>query len=176
MESARSLIESTLCDFVERHTGVRPALKPSKRAHCATSAFLHANAKRTAQTLHENRAKCLLFGTPLLNGVCEENGWLLFTLSAQALDTLSARCPQPEEPDGSYFARRLWIWAQHADRPTPDDPALLQGVYETLFGAPNAEQTLLSAPYHLDGTARVELEQRLFRIAKLILWERRIET
>lgn len=175
MEPQKTLIETALGDFVERHTGVRPTFKPSKRAHCATSAFLRADAERTADRLNANRADCLLFGAPLLHAVRAENGWLLFMLTAQALDALAARLPLPGEPDESLLSRRLWIWAQHADRPTPDDPALLQGVFEMLFSAPNAEQTLLAAPYRSDGRARVELEQGLFRIAKLLLWERRIQ-
>lgn len=174
MESQKTLIETALTDFVERHTGIRAAWKPSKRAHCATSAFLRANAKQTAEMLHENRADCLLFGTPLIDAVREENGWLLLRLTAQSIDALAARLPRPLEPDDAYAARRLWIWAQHEDLPTPDDPVLLQGVFEMLFSAPNAEQTLLGAPYHLDGRARATLENRLCRIAKLLLWERRI--
>ena len=176
MESARTLIETALTDFVVRESGVRPAWKPSKRAHCATSAFLRADAKEIAARLNENRAACTLFGVPLLKEVREENGWILVCFTAEALDTLAARLPKAEEPDEGYFVRRLWTWAQHADCPTPDDAALLQGVYGVLFGAPDAEQTLLSAPTQLDGTARIALEQRLSRAAKVLLWERRMQT
>lgn len=173
MESQKILIETALTDFVERHTGIRPVWKPSKRAHCATSAFLRAQAKQTAETLHAKRADCVLFGTPVLDAVREENGWVLAFFSARAIDALAKRLPPPEEPDGSYVSRRLWIWAQHEDRPTPDDPALLAGVFAMLFSAPNAAQTLFRAPYGKDGRERVALEQGLFRAAKLLLWERR---
>ena len=173
MESQKALIETALCDFVERVTGVRPVWKPSRRAHCATSAFLRADAKATAAQLSEVRADCTLFGTPLIDTVRAENGWILIFLTAEAIDALANRLPPPEEPDESPFLRRLWIWAQHEDRPTPNDPALLLGVYGVLFGAPDAESALLTALHQQDGTERVMLEQRLSRAAKLLLWERR---
>lgn len=176
MKSERALIETALSDYVERQTGVRPEWKPSRRAHCATSAFLRADAGATAAKLWENRAACTLFGAPLLSDVRAENGWILCFLTAAAIDALANRLPPPVQPDESFFLQRLWIWAQHEDLQTPDDPLLLQGVYGVLFSAPDAEQTLLSAPRHSDGAERVALEQRLFRIAKLILWERRNKT
>ena len=173
MESQRILLGTALTGFVRRHTGVAPWWKPSGRAHCATSAFFRDGAAETAALLNANKADCTLDGAPLLDRVSERNGWILVRFAPAAIDALAARLPEPEEPDESFFARRLWIWAQHGDRPTPDDPAVLQGAFETLFGAPHAERTLLSAPYQRDGIARVELEHSLFRIAKVLLWERR---
>ena len=101
---------------------------------------------------------------------------MLVYFAPSAIDALADRLPPVPEPDDAYFARRLWIWAQHADLPTPNDPALLQGVFETLFRAPNAEQTLLAAPHRADGRERAALEQRLMHAAKVLLWERRITT
>lgn len=175
MESQRVLLEAALADFVEQHTGVRPCIKPSKRAHCATSAFLRKDAARTAALLAAHKETCTLFGMPVLDAVRAENGWVLFFFRAAALDAMAMRLPPASEPDDTFFARRLWIWAQHADAQTPDDPTLLQGVFGVLFGAPDAQNTLLSAPYRLDGQARAAFEQRLGRAAKILLWERRTE-
>lgn len=176
METAKEWIEQALSDFVERETGVRPAWKPSKRAHCATSAFLRADARAAAERLHAARADCTLFGAPLVNAVRKENGWILMDLTAEAVDALAERLPPAEEPDETVFLRRLWIWAQQEERPTPSDPVVLQGVYGVLFGAADAENLLLKAPQHLDGMARVTLEQGLSRAAKVLLWERRKES
>ena len=173
MESLKSLIEAALTDFVQSHTGVRIALKPSKKAHLATASFLRTDARAAAAALQEQREACTLFGAPLLDSVSEENGWLLFWFTAAVLDAYAKRLPGAPAPDESYFARRMQILSRHPDAPTPDEKALLQGVFEVLFGAPNAEETLLSAPRSLDGNARVRLEQRLSRIATIILWERR---
>ena len=173
MESLKSLIEAALADFVQSHTGVWIALKPSKKAHLASASFLRTDAKAAATLLHDRREACTLFGVPLLASVTEENGWLLFRFTAAVLDEYSKRLPGAPAPDETTFARRMQILSRHPDAPTPDDPALLQGVFEVLFGAPNAEETLLSAPRSLDGNALVQLEQRLSRIATIILWERR---
>ena len=169
------MIETALGGFVELHTGVRPTLKPSKRAHLATGSFLRADAKTAAQTLHAHRADCTFFGAPLLSSVTEENGWLLFTFTSAALDAYAKRLPPAPAPDDSVFLRRMQIWSRHEDADTPDDPALLQGAFEVIFGAPNGEETLLSAPRRKDGNERVALERRLRRIATVILWERRNE-
>ena len=125
MKTGKAFLETALCDFVQQQTGVRPAWKPSRRAHCATNAFLRADAKGIAAQLQAHRADCLLFGVPLLKEVREENGWILVFFTAEALDALAARLPKAEEPDETTFLRRLWIWAQHADCPTPDDAAVL---------------------------------------------------
>ena len=173
MESLKTLIEAALTDFVQSHTGMRIALKPSKKAHLATASFLRTDAKAAATTLHERRETCRLFGVPLLDSVTEENGWLLFRFTGAVLDAYAKRLLPTPAPDESYFARRMQILSRHEDTKTPDDPALLQGVYEVLFDAPNAEETLLSAPHKKDGMERVKLEQSLSRAAKIILWERR---
>ena len=44
----KDVIEAVLSDFVEQHTGVRPDLKPSKKAHLASSAFLRTDANAAA--------------------------------------------------------------------------------------------------------------------------------
>lgn len=176
MESLKSLIEAALCDFVKLHTGVCIACKPSKKAHLASNAFVRADAKTVADALHAHRNACTLFSVPLLSAVTEENGWLLFFFTSAVLDAYAKRLPPAPAPDGSVFLRRMQIWSRHDDADTPDDPALLQGVFEVLFGAKNAEETLLSAPRQKDGAARVALEQGLRRIGTIILWERRNET
>ena len=173
MELFHETIEAALLDFLERHTGRRPALKPSKTAHLASSGYLREDAEAIAKTLSENASDCTLFGVPLLSSVRVENGWLLFRFTACAIDAWAETLPPAEEPDDSFFARRLWTMAHHADAPVPDDPFVLDGFYAVLFGAPNGERSLLSAPRHLDGTARVAVEQRLSRVGKVLLWERR---
>ena len=185
------VIKAALCAFVEQHTGVKPELKPSKKAHFATSSFLRGNAVAAAETLSAHAKGCTLFGAPLLSRVTAENGWLLFFFTADAIDAFAATLPPAEEPDDSYFARRLWImvhhedpddsyfarrlWimVHHEDAETPDDPALLDGFYAALMHAPDGEKRFLAAPKAHDGNARVAIEQRLKRMAKILLWERR---
>ena len=167
------VIKAALCAFVERHTGVKPELKPSKKAHLATSAFLRGDAEGAAETLSAHQKECLLFGAPLLARVTAENGWLLFFFTADAIDAFAETLPPAEEPDDSYFARRLWIMVHHEDAKTPDDPKLLDGFYTALFTAPDGEKRFLAAPKAHDGNERVALEQRLYRMAKILLWERR---
>ena len=176
MESLKSLIEAALTDFVQSHTGVTIALKPSKKAHLATNAFIRADAESIAETLHGDRERCTLFCVPLLDSVSEENGWLLFTFTVAALDAYAKTLPTAPAPDESVFLRRMQIWSRHEDADTPDEKALLQGVFEVVFGAPNGEQTLLSAPREKDGNERVALERRLRRVGTIILWERRISS
>jgi len=176
VESLKSLIEAAVKGFVQSHTGVLITCKPSKKAHLATNAFIRADAESIAETLHGDRERCTLFCVPLLDSVTEENGWLLFTFTVAALDAYAKTLPTAPAPDESVFLRRMQIWSRHEDADTPDEKALLQGVFEVLFGAPNAEETLLTAPRSLDGNARVQLEQRLSRIATIILWERRISS
>ena len=94
-------------------------------------------------------------------------------LTADAIDAYANTLPPPEEPDDSFFSRRLWAPARHADAKTPDDPALLDGFYAVLFSAPDGERRFLAAPRTHDGNERVALEQRLSRMAKILLWERR---
>ena len=169
----RDAIEAALSDFVERHTGVKPELKPSKKAHLATSSFLRGDADAAAETLSAHAAECTLSGAPLLSRVTAENGWLLFFFTADAVDAFAGTLPPAEEPDDSYFMRRLWIMIHHEDAETPDDPALLDGFYAALFRAPDGEKRFLAAPKAHDGNERVVLEQRLYRMAKILLWERR---
>ena len=173
MESLKSAIEQALSAYVQRLTGKWPALKPSKKAHLASSAFLREDAAAAAAKLCEAASDCTLFGVPLLSDVKAENGWLLFTFRTDALDACAVRLPAAEEPDDSYFARRLWMYARHGDAPVPDDAAVLQGFFAALFGLPDGERRFLSAPRRLDGMARVRLEQRMTRLAKILLWERR---
>ena len=162
MISMKDAIAAALGDFVEQHTGIRPHPKPSKRAHLASSDFLRGDADETAKLLSAHAGECTLFGAPLIRKI-----------EAEAIDAYAKTLPAPGEPDDSYFARRLWITVRHADAETPDDPVLLDGFYAVLFSAPNGERRFLSAPRHLDGTARVALEQRMKRMANVLLWERR---
>lgn len=173
MISLKDAIEDALCGFVEQHTGIRPALKPSKKAHLATNAFLRTDADTAAATLFEHIADCTLFGVPLLSGVHAENGWVLFFLTSDVIDAYAKRLPEAIEPDDSYFARRLWIAYRHEDADTPDDPALLLGFYAVLFSAPDGEQRFLAAPRTHAGNERVALENSRRRMAKVLLWERR---
>ena len=166
-------IKTALADLVERETGVRPVLKPSKKAHLASPSFFGADASAAANALNAHAPECLLFGVPLLSRVTAENGWLLFFLTADAIDAYANTLPPPKEPDDSYFSRRLWAMARHADAATPNDPALLDGFYAVLFSAPDGERRFLAAPRAHDGNERVALEQRLSRMAKILLWERR---
>ena len=166
-------IKAALCAFVKQYTDVKPDLKPSKKAHLATSSFLRGDAEAAAETLSAYTSDCLLFGAPLLARVTAESGWLLFFFTADAIDAFAETLPPAEEPDDSFFARRLWIMVHHADAKTPDDPALLDGFYAALFSAPDGEKRFLAAPKAHDGNARVAIEQRLFRMAKILLWERR---
>ena len=169
----RDAIEAALSDFVEQHTGVRPDLKPSKKAHLASNAFLRTDADAAAALLAGHASDCTLFDAPLLSHVTAENGWLLFYFTADAIDAFAAALPPAEEPDDSYFARRLWIAYRHPDAKTPDDPKLLDGFYAALMHAPDGEKRFLAAPKAHDGNARVRLEQRLKRMAQILLWERR---
>ncbi len=169
----RDAIEAAVCGFVERYTGVKPVLKPSKKAHAASSAFLRTDANAAAAILSARAADCTLFGVPLLKTVSAENGWLLFFFTAEAIDAFANTLPDPEEPDESFFARRLWMMCHHEDTATPDDPALLNGFFAALYHAPGGKERFLAAPKRHDGTERVAIEQRLFRMAKILLWERR---
>ena len=173
MISLKDAIEAAIRDFVEQHTGVTPDLKPSKKAHLATSSFLRMNADAAAKALSERAADCRLSGVPLLQRVICENGWLLFFFTADVIDAYAQILPPAEEPDDSFFARRLWIMVHRADAKTPDDPALLDGFYAALMHAPDGEKRFLAAPTAHDGNARVAIEQRLKRMAKILLWERR---
>lgn len=171
----REAIETAVVEFVARHTDVRPKLKPSKKAHLASGSFLQTDAEATAKALSLHAADCTLFGVPLLAEVRAENGWLLFFFTADVIDAYAKTLPPAEEPDASFFSRRLWIMVHHADADTPNDPYVLDGFYAALFLAPQGERRLLRAAHHLDGNARVALEQRLRRIAAVLLWERRNE-
>ena len=166
-------IEAALGAFVERHTGVKPVLKPSKKAHLASGSFLRADASATAELLSEHIGDCMLLSVPLLSRVSAENGWLLFFFTADAIDAFAAALPEAEEPDETYFPRRLWIMTRHADAKTPEDPKLLDGFFAALFAAPNGEERFLAAPKAHDGNVRVALENRMARMAKILLWERR---
>lgn len=173
MEPLRVAIERTLRDFIERLTGVCVALKPSKKAHLASSAFLRGDAAAEAQLLDAHAHECTLYGAPLLRSVTAENGWLLFRFAPDVLDAYATRLEDAEEPDDSYFARRLWMYARRDDAPVPDDPAVLQGFFAVLFGLSEGERLFLSAPRQKDGLERVNLEQRMTRLAKVLIWERR---
>lgn len=173
MISLKNAIETALGEFVERHTGVLPEWKPSKKAHLASSSFFRRDADAVAAKLNACADECRLFSVPLICRVRSESGWLLFDFTADVIDAYAAALPPAEEPDDTYFARRLWIAYRHADAKTPDDPFLLDGFYAALTGAPNGEERFLSAPKHYDGNARISLEQRTARMAKVLLWERR---
>lgn len=169
----KNAIEAAVCGFIQQHTGVSAVLKPSKKAHLATNAFLRTDADAAAKTLSAHTADCTLLGVPLIGSIRAENGWVLFFFTADAIDTFAQTLPPAAEPDDSYFARRLWIAYRHPDAETPDDPALLLGFYAALFSAPDGEQRFLSAPRAHDGNERVALENRRSRMAKILLWERR---
>ena len=173
MISLKDAIEAAVCGFVKQHTGILPVLKPSKKAHLATGSFLRADADAAAAALDLHASECTLFGAPLLSRVSSENGWVLFFFTADVIDAYALTLPPAEEPDDSYFARRLWIVYRHADAETPDDPALLLGFYAVLFSAPDGERRFLSAPRAHEGNERVALENRRRRMAKILLWERR---
>ena len=144
MISWKTAIGTALCDFVEQHTGTRPDLKPSRKAHLASGSFLRGDAEAAAQALSSHVTDCGLLGAPLLARVGAENGWLLLYLTADATDAK-----------------------------TPDDPVLLDGFYAMLFSAPRGEERFFAAPRAHDGMERVALEQRLSRMATILLWERR---
>lgn len=169
----KDAIKTALADFVERETGTRPVLKPSKKAHLASGSFLRANAPAAAELLTRRAAACTLLDARLPDRIEAENGWLLFYLTADAIDAYARTLPPAEEPDDGFVSRRLWAMARHPDAETPDDPVLLDGFYAMLFAAPNGEERFLSAPRAHDGAERVALEQRLSRMAKILLWERR---
>ncbi len=169
----KDAIDAAVCGFVERYTGITPVLKPSKKAHAASNVFLRGDAQTAAETLTAHAADCRLLGAPLLKAVTAENGWLLFFFTAEAIDAFANTLPGPGEPDESVFARRLWTMCHHEDAATPDDPALLSGFFAALYHAPGGKERFLAAPKQHDGMARVAIEQRLFRMAKILLWERR---
>ena len=173
MESLKAAIEQALTEYVCRLTGTRPVLKPSKKAHLAASTFLRGDAARAAALLHAHAAECTLYGVPLLDSVGEDHGWLLFFFRTDALDAYASRLPDAEEPGDDYMSRRLWMIARHDDAPVPDDPFVLHGFFAALFGLPDGERLFSEAPRRLDGTARVQVEQRMARFAKILLWERR---
>lgn len=173
MEPLRFAIERTLRDFVERLTGVCVELKPSKKAHLASSAFLREDAAGTAQMLNAHAHECTLYGVPLLDSVKAEHGWLLFFFRTDVVDAYASRLPDAEEPGDDYMSRRLWMIARHDDAPVPDDLFVLHGFFAALFGLPDGERLFSEAPRRLDGTARVQVEQRMARFAKILLWERR---
>ena len=173
MISMKDAIEAAITDFVEQYTGKKPALKSSKKAHLASGSFIRANADEAANLLFPHVSDCRLFGAPLLSRVSTENGWLLFFFTSDVIDAYAKMLPPAEEPDDSYFARRLWIMVRHEDAETPDDPALLDGFYAALMHAPDGEKRFLAAPKTHDGNERVSVEQRLSRMAKILLWERR---
>ena len=168
-----SAVRTALQTYIERITGVRPALKPSKKAHLATGSFLPLDAENAARLLNAHTAECTLCGVPLLRSVSVENGWLLFFFTTDALDAYAAALPDAEEPDDGYVSRRLWMIARRPDAPVPDDGAVLSGFFAALFGLPDGERLFLSAPRDRNGTARIQLEQRMTRLAKLLLYERR---
>ena len=116
---------------------------------------------------------CESHGVPLLRTVEAENGWLLFFFRTDALDAYAAQLPPAQEPDDSYFARRLWMYARRADAPVPDDAALLQGFFAVLFKLHDGERLFLAAPRQKDGADRISLEQRMTRLAAILLYERR---
>lgn len=173
MSPLDQMIRQTLADWIERITGVRPVLKPSKKAHLAASAFLRRDAAQTAACLNAHADECTLFGVPLLRTVEAENGWLLFFFRTDALDAYAAQLPPAQEPDDSYFTRRLWMYARRADAPVPDDAALLQGFFAVLFKLHDGERLFLAAPRQKDGADRISLEQRMTRLAAILLYERR---
>lgn len=173
MESLKTAIERTLTAFVAQYTGVRPVLKPSKRAHLATGSFLRTDAAGAAAHLAAHLPECMLFGVPLLQSVTEQNGWLLFFVSPDVLDAYAESLPDAAEPDDGYVVRRLWMYARHDDAKVPDDVAVLQGFFAALFGLSDGERLFLAAPRQKDGMERVRLEQRMTRLAKILLYERR---
>lgn len=173
MESLKAAIEQALTEYVCRLTGTRPVLKPSKKAHLAASTFLRGDAARAAALLHAHAAECTLYGVPLLDSAKAEHGWLLFFFRTDVVDAYASRLPDAEEPGDDYMSRRLWMIARHDDAPVPDDPFVLHGFFAALFGLPDGERLFSEAPRRLDGTARVQVEQRMARFAKILLWERR---
>ena len=74
MNTFRTAIGTALCDFVERHTGTRPVLKPSRKAHLASGSFLRGDAEAAAQALSSHVTECVLLSAPLLARVDAENG------------------------------------------------------------------------------------------------------
>ena len=176
MKPLEQMIKQALSDETERLTGVRPVWKPSKKAHLASSAFLRGDAEGAARLLTAHKDACTMFGAPLLRSVEVENGWLLVWFSTAVLDAYADTIPKAAQTDDSYFAQRLWMYARRDDAPTPDDAAVLQGFFAVLFGLPDGERLFLAAPRQKDGMERIELELRMTRLAKILLWERRYTT
>lgn len=176
MKPLKTAIEQALGDFVLRCTNVLPAWKPSKKAHLATNSFYRTDADAIAKLLSARQNECECFGVPLLSAVEAENGWLLFRFRSDALDAYAAALPAAKEPDDSYLSRRLWMYARHPDAPVPDDAAVLQAFFAALFGLPDGERAFLASARRLDGQARITLEQRMTRLAKILLYERRNNT
>ncbi len=173
MISLKTAIEQALSAFVEKYTGVRPFLKPSKKAHLATGSFLRSDAAGAAQALNAHLDACMLFQMPLLVSVTEENGWLLFFFSPDVLDAYAQTLPEAGGPDDCYVAQRFFMIANRDDVPVPDDGAVLQGFFAVLFGHPDGERLFLAAPKRKDGMERIALERRMTRLAKILLYERR---
>ena len=175
MSSLKDAIETAVSEYAATITGKRPVWKPSKKAHLASSSFLRENAREIAAALHARRGECRLFGAPLLASVTEENGWILCFFTVDAIDAFAATLPTITEPDDSYLNRRLWAMARRPDAKTPDDPALLSGFFALLFSAPDGAERFLSAPRAHDGGERIAIEQRLRRMATVLLFEQNKE-
>lgn len=179
MEAPLESLLMRLADFTHAVTGVKPplsAFKPARDGYLGLSAFVRLDAPAAARALSHAASACLWEGVPLLEGVEEKGGWLLFAFTPAFFEKLVAlgKSLPPASPN-TCWGNRLHILTRKGNAPCPED----FGVRQTLFLAfwsrstgkypPNLPQRLLTMTHIAPPAARLELEKNMGAVARALL-------
>lgn len=168
-----------ITEWIREVLHTEAVLREARRAHFSCSDFLRGDAKAAAKTLWARSAECTLYGQRLLAAVWEENGWLLFRCTEAVFDAYALQLPPWDGAPEGFLEQRLWMHLKKADAPIPKaecvTDALLLALRCTEKGrwTAEAERAVLTATHSLAPKERIEAEQRMHRLARIILWERR---
>lgn len=166
--------------YCQAVTGLLPpeeSFRLTRQGDLSLSAYVRLDAPAAAAALTEGRARCLWMGTPLLERVQAEKGWLIFTFTDgffRQLLTLGESLPSPP-PEESHLYNRLWLLAQKGPAPCPREPRVRRALISAFYawGTGRREKELpcrLRSMTHIaPDAARLELEAECGSAARALL-------
>ena len=184
MSDLYTSVTSAIASFVFAWTGQRLDARKwrlGKDAPLSNGTYVRNGAKESAKLLVPYVSSLIWSdkNIPLLAGISEKNGWLLFSFTnafyERACELLWEAKGESKEKEETYLGSRLRILARHGRAPCPPDPQVQRALWLAIHCAhrgswpPEAEQAILAMSHHKLGSERVVLERQLGGVAEAIL-------
>lgn len=179
MEAPFEAFLTLLAGFTCICTGVRPPLstfKPAREGGLGLSAFVKQDAPGAAKSLRRALPRCQWEGVPLLEGVEEKNGWLLFAFTGDFFEMLlKIGQSLPPATAETYWGNRLRMLERKGPAPCPRDPRVRQALFLAFWAwgmgryPKELPQKLLNLTHVSPPAYRLELENHCGSVARALL-------